>query len=323
MKRGLFIAAILIASAYLVAGTFRPARNFSSISPVAPVLTGQENAEEIIGRGQQFLRKAKSTSYKADYVIEANQNGVAVPLFPAEFSLNYSSTLDKYLYEVTSPSAAVGSALLIHRRPTLTARNTSPGGVMRNASLGQDYAPAEVADGCSGSIYDLDQNCYDCGGGMLLVSNKHASQKPSSTFMKLANSGAFDLPYLTDFSPSNAEKINTVAHKGEMSSVVRFARTQASGVGLKDILMTVRHRDGAPVAFDFINSAGETSKHIEASYVGSELTGLTAVDNEQKLELHITLKSMGSVNRNVKLDDSDFTRENLKRILGKKGRVAE
>jgi hypothetical protein len=53
------------------------------------------------------------------------------------------------------------------------------------------------------------------------------------------------------------------------------------------------------------------------------LTGLTAVDNEQKLELHITLKSMGSVNRNVKLDDSDFTRENLKRILGKKGRVAE
>ena len=322
MKKGLLIAAILIACAYLVPGTFRPARNFAGTSPAAPVLTGQENAEEIVGRGQQFLRTAKSTSYQAEYIIEASQNGVAVPLFPAEFRLSYSAKLDKYLYEVTSPSIAVGSALLIHRRPTLTARNTSPAGIVRNAALVMDV-PAEVADGCSGSIYDLDGNCYDCASGMLMTSFKPNSQKPTSTFMKLANAGAFDLPYLTDFSPGNSEKVNTVAHKGEMSSVVRFARAQASGVGLKDILMTVRHRDGAPVAFDFVNAAGETSKHIEASYVGSELTALTAIDNEQKLELHITLKSMASVNRNVQLDDSIFTRENLRRGLGQKGRVAE
>lgn len=323
MKRGLSIVAILIAGAFLVAAAFAPPRNFAGISPAAPALTGQEKAAEILGRGQQFLKKAKSTSYQADYIIEASQNGVAVPLFPAEFRLSYSAKLDKYLYEVTSPAIAVGSAMLINRQPTLVARSSSPRGLVQNAAHVQESAAVEVADGCSGYVCNLDGACGDCSGEIILVSSKPNAPKPSSTFLKLVNAGAFDLPYLTDFSPSNSEKVKTVAHKGEMSSVVRFDRAQASGVGLGDILVTVRHRDGAPVAFDFVNAAGETSKHMEASYVGSELTALTAIDNEQKLELHITLKSIKSINRNAQLDDSIFTRENLHRVLGKRELVAE
>jgi len=310
MKRGLFIAPILIACGFLVAGILSPPRNFAKTSTAAPVLTGQEDAVETLSQGQQFLKNAKSTSILADYIIEATQKGVSVPLFPAEFRLSYSANLDKYLYEVTSPAIAVGSAMLINRQPSLVAKNSSQSGLFQNVSLVRELAAVEVADGCSGTVCSVDgTTCGDC-------SSAEVAQK--TTFETLINSRAFDLPFLSDFSASNSEKVKTVSIDGEMSTVVRFDRTHAFALGFGDILVTVRHRDAAPVAFDFIDTAGAPAKHMKASYVGLELTALTAIDHVQKLELHITLKSLESVNRNVQFDDSIFTRENLVRILGKK-----
>lgn len=309
MKRGLLIAPILIVAGFVVAGIFSPPRNFAKSSPGDAVLSGNESAVEILSQGQQFMKNAKSTSLQADYIIEAIQKGERIPLFPAEFRLKYSATLDKYLYEVTSPAIAVGSAMLINRQPSLVAKNSSQSGLFQNVSLTRETAAVEVADGCSGSVCSVDgSTCGDCSGAE--VSGK-------TTFQTLVNSSAFDLPFLSDFSNGNSEKVQTVSIDGEMSTVVRFDKAQALALGFGDILVTVRHRDGAPIAFDFIDTAGLTAKHMKASYVGLEMTSLTAIDNVQNLELHITLKSLDSVNRNVQFSDSIFTRENLVKIVGK------
>src|SRR5947209_5948540 len=198
MKKGLLLLTVLIACALVVVGARRASTNpvganFAALVPTAPALTGHEDAPEIFGRAQDFLKKAKSTSYQAKFIINATQAGKPVALFPAEYRLSYSAKLDKYLYEVTSPTAAVGSALLINRRPTLTARNPSPSGEVQNAALVQDDPAAEVADGCSGSMYDMDGNCYDCGTGELMMSYETGPQKRVSTFMVLARTGVFDL----------------------------------------------------------------------------------------------------------------------------------
>src|SRR2546423_6288879 len=131
MKKGLLLVTVLIGCALVVVGARRPGTNpvganFAALVPAAPALTGSENAPEIFGRAQEFLKKAKSTSYQAKFVINASHDGKPIPLFPAEYRLSYSAKLDKYLYEVTSPAAAVGSALLVNRRPTLTAKNLPP-----------------------------------------------------------------------------------------------------------------------------------------------------------------------------------------------------
>jgi hypothetical protein len=332
MRRVLLAAPILIAGAFFALGAHRPNLNFASVLPTAPALTGNESPSHILKRAQDFLGKSKSTSYEADFVIQASQNGATPALFPAGFHLSYSANVDKYLYEVTSPEVGVGSAILIQGGPTVAARNSSRGGIFRKAG----YAPAmmaiseaDVVDGCSSIVYNADGSCGNCDGieiagephtaeELQSVSYKRGVTKVDGTFMKMIRTGAFDLPYLTATDTEDAELVKGVSHKGEESSVVRVPRGRALALGHGDIQITVRHRDGAPVAFDYFDNEGKPTKHFEASYVGAEMTSLSAVDYQQNLELNIELKSVGSIKRNVKLDDSMFTVDHLYTILNKK-----
>jgi hypothetical protein len=291
MKRILLLG-LLVACGFLTAGTLQTNVNFAESVPTTAALTGQEDASQILSHAQSFIARAKSSSYQGDFIIQAQQKGVTVPLFPAEFRMSYSQSLDKYLYEVTAPSVAVGSAILIHERPTLTAK----------------VAPVDVADGCSGAVCSVDGQCGDCSGTI-------QTAESLGTFQKLISTGAFDLPYITKFTSLRAEKVDVVKLDGEDSTVVRFDRTLVEPFGLSDLLVTVRHRDGAPVAFDFVNTAGQKIKRIVASYVGSELTALNAVNFEQQLEVSIVLKSVESIKRNVSFNDSMFTREHLHHIV--------
>ena len=293
MTRILLIA-LFVACGLWTTGSVPTNVNFAETIQTTPALTGQEEASQILSLAQGFIAKAKSTSYQGDFVIQAQQKGVSVPLFPAEFRMSYSASLDKYLYEVTGPSVAVGSAILIHDRPTLTAAAAMP---------------VEVADGCSGAVCSTDGQCGgDCSGAV-------QPAESMGTFQKLISTGAFDLPYLTEISSLKAQKVETVKHEGEESTVVRFDRSLLESFGLGDLLVTVRHRDGAPVAFDFIDKAGQKINRLEASYVGHELTAVNAVNYEQQLEVSIVLKSVESIKRNVSFSDSMFTRENLFRIV--------
>ena len=291
MTRILLIA-LFVACGLWTTGSVPTNVNFAETIQTTPALTGQEEASQILSLAQGFIAKAKSTSYQGDFVIQAQQKGVSVPLFPAEFRMSYSASLDKYLYEVTAPSVAVGSAILIHERLTLTAA----------------AAPVDVADGCSGAVCSTDGQCGDCSGTV-------QTAESMGTFQKLISTGAFDLPYLTEISSLKAQKVETVKHEGEESTVVRFDRSLLESFGLGDLLVTVRHRDGAPVAFDFIDKANQKIKRLEASYVGHELTAVNAVNYEQQLEVSIVLKSVESIKRNVSFSDSMFTRENLFRIV--------
>ena len=294
MKRILLIG-LFVACGLWTTGSLQTSVNFAETLQTTPALTGQEDASQILSLAQGFIAKSKSTSYQGDFVIQAQQKGVTVPLFPAEFRMSYSKSLDKYLYEVTAPSIAVGSAILIHERPTLTAT----------------AAPVEVADGCSGAVCNADGQCGDCSGTI-------QTAESMGTFQKLINTGAFDLPYITKISSLKAEKVETIKLDGEEGTVVRFDRSLVEPFGLSDLLVTVRHRDGAPVAFDFVNAAGQKARRLEASYVGSELTSVNAVNYEQQLEVSIVLKSVASIKRNVTFSDSKFTTQNLLRIVSTK-----
>lgn len=299
MKRILLIG-LFVACGLWTTGSLQTNVNFAETVRTTSALTGQEDASQILSLAQAFIAKAKSTSYQGDFVIQAQQKGVTVPLFPAEFRMSYSASLDKYLYEVTAPSVAVGSAILIHERPTLTAT----------------AAPVDVADGCSGAVCSADGQCGDCSGTI-------QTAESIGTFQKLISTGAFDLPYLTELSSLKAEKVEVVKLDGEESTVVRFDRSLVESFGLSDLLVTVRHRDGAPVAFDFVNAAGQKTRRLEASYVGSELTAVNAVNYEQQLQVSIVLKSVESIKRNVSFSDSKFTRENLFRIVSTRPAEAE
>ena len=336
MKRVLLAAPILIACVFFATGANRPNFNFAGVLPTAPALTGNEDAAQILGRAKGFMGKSKSTSYQADFVIQASRNGATSPLFPAQFHMSYSATLDKYLYEATAPDVAVGSAILIHANPELSAMNASRGGQIVNAAYRRRMtyiSSADVIDGCSSVVYNSDGSCGNCDGYALMEEvnmaaagvkrNMPASYRPGQvkidgTFMRMFRTGAFDLPYLTTMPSDDAEVVKGVSHRGEQSTVVRVARGRALALGHGDIQVTVRHRDGAPVAFDYFDQGGNRTKHFEASYVGNEMTSLSASDYQQNIDLNIELKNVGSIKRNAKLDDSMFTVDHLYRILNKK-----
>src|SRR5688572_22247859 len=100
MTRILLIA-LFVACGLWTTGSVPTNVNFAETIQTTPALTGQEEASQILSLAQGFIAKAKSTSYQGDFVIQAQQKGVSVPLFPAEFRMSYSASLDKYLYEVT------------------------------------------------------------------------------------------------------------------------------------------------------------------------------------------------------------------------------
>ena len=338
MRKVLLAAPVLITCVFFATGAHRPNFNFASVLPTAPALTGQEHAAHILGRAQGFMGKAKSTSYQADFVIQASRNGKTPALFPAQFRMSYSADLNKYLYEVTGPEIAGGSAILIHGGPTLVAKNSSGGPMFRKAgyAAAMTYvSEADVIDGCSSILYNSDGSCGNCQDLVIVPLEQQLSAAPGTkrnlpasygaretrvdgTFMALIRTGAFDLPYLTNLATEDAEVVRGVAHRGEQSSVVRFSRGRALALGHSDIQVTVRHRDGAPVAFDYFDHEGRPTRHFEASYIGAEMTNLSAVDYLQNLELNIELKNVGSIKRNVKLNDSMFTRDHLYSILNKK-----
>jgi hypothetical protein len=250
--------------------------------------------------------------------------------------MSYSANLDKYLYEATAPDVAVGSAILIHADPSFSAKNSSPRGQIVNAAYRrmQYISSADVIDGCSSIMYNSDGSCGNCDGYALMEEgpvaaapgvkrNMPASYSPGptkidGTFMRLFRTGAFDLPYLTTMPSDDAEVVKGVSHRGEQSTVVRVARGQALALGHGDIQITVRHRDGAPVAFDYFDQGGNRTKHFEASYVGNEMTSLSASDYQQNIDLNIELKSVGSIKRNARLSDDLFTVDHLYSILNKK-----